>query len=69
MNPVTKGQYAIKNTLQRLNLPLGVQSNPWGCIGFDVGSDAWRRMPSPLDARKSPDKKLTANDSRYALAA
>jgi hypothetical protein len=28
-----------------------VQFTAWGCIGFDVGSDTQRRMPSALVAR------------------
>ena len=40
-----------------------------GCPGFDVGSELARCMSSLSDARKSPFKKLTANDERFALAA
>jgi hypothetical protein len=41
-------------------------SNP---AGFDVGSGPVWCMSSLSDARKSPFKKLTANDERFALAA
>jgi hypothetical protein len=37
--------------------------------GFDVGSGPVWCMSSLSDARKSPFKKLTANDERFALAA
>jgi hypothetical protein len=42
---------------------------PWGCTGFDVGTDAQQGMSSLIHARKNRFKKLTANDERFALAA
>jgi hypothetical protein len=36
---------------------------------YDVGSGPVWCMSSLSDARKSPFKKLTANDERFALAA
>jgi hypothetical protein len=48
---------------------LQVSQSDYVYAGFDVGSGPVWCMSSLSDARKSPFKKLTANDERFALAA
>ena len=41
----------------------------WGRLGFDRGCEAEQGIPSSWLSRKSIQKKITANDKSYALAA